>query len=64
MKHYAALLLLSLAVPAPEPRYFANERAIENLPQKSGQACVSLEPAIFAHAAAVPSTSSRSSVSS
>jgi len=51
MKHYAALLLLSLAVPAPEPRYFANERAIENLPQESGQACVSLEPAIFAHAA-------------
>ena len=51
MKHFAALLLLSLAVPAPEPRYFAYERAIENLPQESGQACVTLEPAIFAHAA-------------
>ncbi len=51
MKHYAALLLLSLAVPAPEPRYFAYERAIENLPQESGQTCVTLEPAIFAHAA-------------
>jgi hypothetical protein len=51
MKHYAALLLLSLAVPAAEPRYFAYERALENLPQESGQTCVSLEPAIFAHAA-------------
>ena len=51
MKHYAALLLLSLAVPAPEPRYFAYQRVIENLSKESGQACVSLEPAIFAHTA-------------
>src|SRR6478736_9499698 len=51
MKHCAALLLLWLTLPAPEPRYFANERVIENLPQESGQTCVSLEPAIFAHAA-------------
>ena len=50
MKPYAVLLLFALAAPSPELRYFRYERPIENLPQNSGQTCLVLEPAIFAHA--------------
>jgi Protein of unknown function (DUF3999) len=44
------LLLLILAAPPPEPRYFRYMRAIESLPPATGQACLVLDPAIFAQA--------------
>jgi hypothetical protein len=51
MKLIATLLVLGLAAPSPELRYFHYERPIETPPQTAGQACVVLSPAIFAHAA-------------
>jgi hypothetical protein len=51
MKLFATVLLLGLAAPSPELRYFRYERSIETAPQNSGQACVVLTPAIFSHAA-------------
>ena len=52
MKLIATFLLLGLAAPSPELRYFRYERSIETPPQISGQTCAVLSPAIFAHAAA------------
>lgn len=51
MKLIATFLLLGLAAPSPELRYFHYERSIETSPQTAGQACVVLSPAIFGHAA-------------
>ncbi|MGC1424043.1 MAG: hypothetical protein WA815_16945, partial [Terracidiphilus sp.] len=51
MKLITAVLLLGVAAPAPELRYFRYERSIEIPPQASGQTCVVLSPAIFSHAA-------------
>jgi Protein of unknown function (DUF3999) len=51
LKRLGALLLLALAAPSPELRYFHFLRPIENLPQSSGQTCLVLDPAIFAQAA-------------
>ena len=52
MKLIAIFLLLGLAAPSPELRYFRYERSIETPPQTSGQTCVVLSPAVFSHAAA------------
>jgi hypothetical protein len=51
MKLLATVLLLGLAAPSPELRYFRYERSIEAAPQSSGQTCVVLPPAILSHAA-------------
>jgi len=51
MKLLATVLLLGLAAPSPELRYFRYERPVETAPQSSGQTCVILTPAIFSHAA-------------
>jgi hypothetical protein len=51
VKLIATFLLLGLAAPSPELRYFRYERPIESSPQTSGQTCVVLSPAIFSHAA-------------
>jgi hypothetical protein len=51
MKLLATVLLLGLAAPSPELRYFRYERSIETAPQSSGQTCAVLTPAIFSHAA-------------
>ena len=51
MKLIAIFLLLGLAAPSPELRYFRYERSIETPPQTSGQTCVVLSPAVFSHAA-------------
>jgi hypothetical protein len=47
----AAVLLLALALAAPEMRYFRYERPISLAEQKSGQACLELDTEVFAHAA-------------
>jgi Protein of unknown function (DUF3999) len=51
MKLIATFLLLGLAAPSPELRYFRYERSIETPPQSSGQTCAVLSPEIFSHAA-------------
>jgi len=51
LKISSALLLLVLAAPSPELRYFRYVRPIENLPQTSVQTCVVLDPGIFSQAA-------------
>ena len=51
MKLIAAFLLLGLAAPSPEIRYFHYERSIETPPQTAGQTCAVLSSAIFSHAA-------------
>lgn len=51
MKLIAIFLLLGLAAPSPELRYFRYERSIETPPQTSGQTCVVLSPEVFSHAA-------------
>jgi hypothetical protein len=50
MRRLARLLLLLVAIPAPEIRYFRFQRAVENVAQNSGQTCIALEPGVFAHA--------------
>ncbi len=50
MKLAAALLLLALASPSAEIRYFRYERPLQNVPQ-SGQVCLVLDAGIFSHAA-------------
>jgi len=50
MRIGAVLLLLALAAPAPEIRYFHYERPLENIPQTAGQACLALDAGVFAHA--------------
>lgn len=52
MKLLPALALLLLAAPAPEIRYFQFERPISMPAQASGQACMAVDPAVFAHASA------------
>jgi len=52
MKLLAALALLFLAAPAPEIRYFHFERPIAMPAQTSGQTCMVVDPAVFAHASA------------
>ncbi|MGA2572197.1 MAG: DUF3999 family protein [Terracidiphilus sp.] len=52
MKRRAALTLFLLAVPAPEIRYFHFERPIAMQAQSGGQACMVVDPAVFAHASA------------
>jgi len=51
MKLLAALLLVILAAPSPQMRYFRFERAVAHLPPSSGQACFVIDPEVFAHAA-------------
>ncbi len=51
MKLFAALLLLASAAPSPEMRHFKYQRAIQLPSGTSGQACLVLDTAIFAHAA-------------
>jgi hypothetical protein len=46
-----ALLLLAVSAPSPEIRYFRSLRPVELQPGATGQACVALDPEIFAHAA-------------
>ncbi len=50
MRIGAVLLLLALAAPTPEIRYFHYERPLENIPQTAGQACLALDAGVFAHA--------------
>jgi hypothetical protein len=52
MKLLAALAMFLLAAPAPEIRYFQFERPIEIPAQASGQTCMVVDPAVFAHASA------------
>ncbi len=47
----AGLLLLAFAAPAPEMRYFLYQRPIQLPVGAAGQACVVVDPTIFAHAA-------------
>ncbi|HEV2273215.1 MAG TPA: DUF3999 family protein [Acidobacteriaceae bacterium] len=51
MKLAAVVLLLAAAAPSPEIRYFRYQRPVLNSPQSSGQACLALDAAFFAHAA-------------
>ena len=51
MKVSAAVLLLAVVSVSPDSRYFQFERLIQSGSQQSGQSCLVLEPAIFAHAA-------------
>ena len=50
MKMLAALLLLAVAAPVPEIRYFRLQRPLNLPPNAAGQACVVLDPQIFSHA--------------
>lgn len=52
MKLLATLALILLAAPAPEIRYFQFERPIGMPAQASGQTCMVVDPAVFAHASA------------
>src|SRR5258708_30553768 len=47
----AAALLLAFIVASPEIRYFRYQRPVPVPTQKSGQACVPLDAAVFEHAA-------------
>jgi len=53
MKLISAALLLAVFAATPEFRYFRYQRAIElkSQAQQSGQACLSIDPEVFAHAA-------------
>jgi hypothetical protein len=51
MRSLAVLSLILLAAPAPEIRYFHFERPIEQPVQATGQTCLVVDPAVFAHAA-------------
>jgi hypothetical protein len=48
MKVSAAVLLLAAVAASPDSRYFRYERPVQ---RSSGQSCMALDPAIFAHAA-------------
>ncbi|MGB8029673.1 MAG: DUF3999 family protein [Terracidiphilus sp.] len=50
MKLLVALALLLFAAPVPEIRYFHFERPIAMAAQASGQTCMVVDPAVFAHA--------------
>ena len=51
MKLPAAILLFAVTAVSPEIRYFRYERPVLNQPQRSGQTCLLLDAAVFAHAA-------------
>ncbi|MGC2033595.1 MAG: DUF3999 family protein [Steroidobacteraceae bacterium] len=51
MRLGAGVLLLALFFALPEIRYFRYERPIQTAPQQTGQTCLVVDPAIFAHAA-------------
>ena len=50
MRQLAALALLLFAAATPEIRYFHFERPIAMPAQASGQSCMVVDPAVFAHA--------------
>jgi Protein of unknown function (DUF3999) len=50
MKIPSAVFLLAVTAVAPEIRYFAKQRPIQNSPQHPTQACVILDAELFAHA--------------
>ena len=49
MRPLAALILLLAGGASPDIRYFQYERPLQNVPQQPAQACLVLDPAIFAH---------------
>lgn len=49
MKFGAAVVLFALASASPEIRFFRYQRPIQNTPQQAAQACLVLDPGIFAH---------------
>ena len=49
MKVFPALLLAFIAA-TPQIRYFRYQRAVQVPAQQSGQACLSIDPEVFAHA--------------
>jgi hypothetical protein len=51
MKLGAGVVLLAMFFASPQIRYFRYERPIEPPPQQTGQTCLVVDPAIFAHAA-------------
>jgi hypothetical protein len=51
MRWAAALVLVLVAAPAPELRYFHFERPIERPGHSAGQTCLVVDPQVFAHAA-------------
>jgi len=51
MKTISAAILLALIVTSPEIRYFRYQRLVQVQHQQQGQACFSVDPEIFAHAA-------------
>lgn len=51
MKALAAVLLLLVAAPTAEISYFCYERAVQIPAGASGQACLTIDPGVFAHAA-------------
>jgi hypothetical protein len=51
MKLLSAALALAFLVASPEIRYFRYERPIQVPVQQAGQACLSIDPEIFVHAA-------------
>jgi hypothetical protein len=55
VRYAAVVLLLAFAGSGPvkpEMKYFRYERKVENTPQNARQACVTIQPGIFVHAAA------------
>ena len=50
MKIIPAAILLAVFAASPEIRYFKYERPVQTPAQRSGQACLSVDPEIFAHA--------------
>jgi len=50
MRVLAALWLLLLAAPSPEPRYFHFQRPIQQQSQSGGQTCLVVDPGVFPHA--------------
>jgi hypothetical protein len=51
MRPGAGVVLLAMFFASPEIRYFRYERLIQTAPQQSGQTCLAVAPAIFAHSA-------------
>ena len=50
MKLISAVVALALFAATPEVRYFRYERPVQLPAQQSGQACLAIDPEIFAHA--------------
>ncbi len=51
MKLASAMLVMALIATAPEARYFRYQRPIQLPAQQAGQACLSIDPEVFTHAA-------------